>query len=192
MSIEPTGSEVRARPAGAIWFIVLGVIWIILGLAVLAEPWYATFALVLVAGIFLLVGGIIHTVQAFFTRGWRGFLFHLLEGLLCILVGILLIADPVRGAIGLTLLIGIFLLVGGVVRCVLAVMVRGAPVWIWLLVDGLIEILLAFIILSNWPGSAAWVIGLFIGIRMLFTGASMLALGVVPRGAAPAAPPAPI
>ena len=187
MSIEPTGNELRARPAGGIWFVVLGAVWIILGLAVLAEPWYATFALVLVAGIFLLVGGAIHTIQAFMVRGWRGFLFHLLEGLLCILVGVMLIADPVKGAIGLTLLIGIFLLIGGVVRCILAVMVRGAPVWLWLLLDGVIEILLGFIILSNWPGSAEWVIGLFLGIRMLFTGASMLALGLVPRGAAPAA-----
>ena len=98
------------------------------------------------------------------------------------MVGAVLLADPVGGAIGLTLLIGIFLIVGGVLRFVLGFMVRQAGPWVWLLASGVLEFLLGLLIVTGWPGSAMWVIGQFVGIRMLFSGTSMVALGLSPRG----------
>ncbi|HVS36992.1 MAG TPA: hypothetical protein VMS17_15635, partial [Gemmataceae bacterium] len=61
-------------------------------------------------------------------------------------------------------------------------MVRHSRAWVWLLVSGILELLLGLLIISSWPGSAAWVIGLFLGIRMLFSGSSMIVLGLTPRG----------
>jgi uncharacterized membrane protein HdeD (DUF308 family) len=192
MSTSPLGTGMRAWPAGGMraLSIILGVIWIILGLFVLAAPFItfvAALAFVWVFGLLLAVGGVLHTIHAFMVRG-RGFLLYLLEGLLSVVVGVILMVDPVGGVIGLTLLIGIFLLVGGVMRVALGFMLRASGVWVWLLISGVLEFVLGLVIVSNWPGSAAWVIGTFIGIGMLFRGSTLLALGLAPRGAAPAAP----
>ena len=85
------------------------------------------------------------------------------------------------GATVLTLLIACFLVVGGVLRIVLAFQIRQHGSWIWLLLSGVIEVFLGLLIWTGWPGTSAWVIGLFIGIRMLFQGSSMLALGLALR-----------
>jgi uncharacterized membrane protein HdeD (DUF308 family) len=182
MSTYSTGGGMRTGPTGGVWFILLGVVWIILGLVVISMPLIGTLAFVWLLGLLLVIGGVLHTVHAFMVRDWRGFLLYLLEGLLSIVIGVVLLVDPVGGAIGLTLLIGIFLIMGGVLRSILAFRVRQSRAWTWLLVSGVLELLLGVVILFNWPGSAAWVIGLFIGIRMLFSGTSMIALGLSPRG----------
>ncbi len=183
MSTTSTGDGMRRWPSGGWMFVVLGILWIFFGLVLIGSPMYGTLAAVWLFGILLIVGGVLHTVHAFMVRDWRGFFLHLVEGLLCIVVGAVLLADPVGGAIGLTLLIGIFLIAGGVLRFILGFMVRHAgAAWVWLLVSGVLEFLLGLIILSGWPGTAVWVIGLFLGIRMLFSGTSMVVLGLSPRG----------
>ncbi len=183
MSTASTGDGMRRWPSGGWLFVVLGILWIFFGLVLIGSPLYGTLAAVWVFGLLLVFGGVLHTVHAFMVRGWRGFFLHLVEGLLCIVVGAVLLADPLIGAMWLTLLIGIFLAVGGVVRFVLGFMVRRAgAAWVWLLVSGVLEFLLGLIILTGWPGSALWVIGLFLGIRMVFSGTSMIALGLSPRG----------
>ena len=182
MSTYTTGGPPRSWPAAGALFVVVGLIWIILGFVCIAAPLYAALAAVWLFGILLIVGGVLHTVHAFTTRGWEGFILHLLEGLLSIIVGALLLSDPVGGIVGLTLLIGVFLAVGGVLRCVLGFMARRSRAWGWLVLSGVLELILGVIVLTGWPGSAAWVIGLFIGIRMLFAGTSMVALGLAPHG----------
>lgn len=181
MSMYSTGRGMHSWPAGGALFIILGVVWVVLGAAAIIAPWYATMAAILFLGVLLTVGGVLHCIHAFLTRDWEGFLVHLLEGLLNLLVGAILLADPVGGAIGLTLLIGVFLLIGGVLRSTMGFLVRRSRAWGWLLASGVLETILGVIVLTGWPGSAAWVIGLFIGVRMLFAGTSMLALGLAPR-----------
>jgi uncharacterized membrane protein HdeD (DUF308 family) len=176
----------RLRPwsDGAALFVILGLSWIVLGAAAIIALWYATPAAIIFVGVLLIVGGVLHCVHAFMTRDREGFVLQLLEGLLNLVVGAFLLADPTGGAIALTLLIGIFLVIGGALRCALAFMVRRTPVWGWLVASGAVEVVLGLIVLVGWPRSAAWVIGLFIGIRMVFSGMSMLALGLSPRGTA--------
>ncbi|HVS36845.1 MAG TPA: DUF308 domain-containing protein, partial [Gemmataceae bacterium] len=109
MSTHSTGGGMRTWPAGGVWFVLLGVVWIILGLVLISAPLIATLAAVWIFGLLLVIGGVLHTVHAFTVRDWPGFLLYLIEGLLVLLVGVLLLIDPVGGAIGLTLLIGFFL-----------------------------------------------------------------------------------
>ena len=182
MSTYPSDDRMRTWPSGGALFVMLGVVWMLLGLFLIAAPMVGTLAAVWLFGVLLVVGGILHTAHAFLVRDWQGFLLHLLEGLLSIVVGAVLLADPVGGAIGLTLLIGVFLAAGGVLRFVLGFQLRRNGAGAWLLVSGVLEFLLGLIILTGWPGSSAWVIGLFLGIRMLFSGTSMVALGLAPRG----------
>jgi uncharacterized membrane protein HdeD (DUF308 family) len=182
MSLDPAGDRPALPPK--IWwlFIVVGVVWMILGLLAIGEPYVATDIAVIFFGVLLVVGGGLQSVQALATMRRHGFLLRLLEGLLSLAVGILLLVDPVQGEIGLTLLIAVFLTIGGFMRIFLAFQLRRLGSWFWLLLSGIIEVLLGLLIWTGWPGTSAWVIGLFIGIRMLFQGSSMLALGLTLRG----------
>src|SRR4051812_17084193 len=107
MSTYSPGDTRRRWPEAGVLFVLLGVVWIALGLLVLGAPWFATLAAVVIFGLLLVVGGVLHTVHAFLVRDRDGFLLYLLEGLVSIVVGAVLLADPANGAIGLTLLIGI-------------------------------------------------------------------------------------
>lgn len=178
MSLNPAGDP-PSLPRHVWWFFVLlGVIWTILGLMAIGEPHIATNIAVVFIGVLLLVGGGAQSVTAFATLRRPGFFLRLLEGLLSIAVGVLLLVDPRQGEIGLTLLIALFLTIGGFMRIFLSLQWRSFGNWFWLLLSGVIEVLLGALIWTGWPGTAEWVIGLFIGIRMLFQGSSMLALGL--------------
>ena len=181
MSLDPAADRPALPPAVWWLFVLLGVVWMVLGLLAIAEPEIATGITVLFLGWLLLIGGVLQTVQAIATMGRHGSLLRLLEGLLCIAVGVLLLIGPQQAAISLTLLIAILLLVGGFLRIFLSFQLRSVGNWFWLLLSGIIEVLLGALIWSGWPGTSEWVIGLFVGIRMLFQGSSMLALGLALR-----------
>ena len=181
MSYDPAADRTVLPPNPGWLFIVLGVVWMVLGLLAIGEPYVATDIAIVFFGALLLFGGALQTIQAFMTMRRHGFLWRLLEGLLSLFVGVLLVSNPVWGATVLTLLIACFLVVGGVLRIVLAFQIRQHGSWIWLLLSGVIEVFLGLLIWTGWPGTSAWVIGLFIGIRMLFQGSSMLALGLALR-----------
>jgi len=80
----------------------------------------------------------------------------------------------------LTLLIAMFLIFGGVSRIVVAISFR-FPNWIWLLVHGLINLWLGVAIWQEWPFSGLWVIGLFVGIDMIFNGLSLVMLALAAK-----------
>ncbi len=124
MSTYSGGDRMRTWPTGGLLFVILGIVWVLFGLLLISTPVIGTLAFVWLFGVLLVVGGVLHTAHAFMMRGWRGFLLYLVEGLLSIVVGAVLLVDPVGGAIGLTLLIGIFLVIGGVLRFVLGFMLR--------------------------------------------------------------------
>jgi uncharacterized membrane protein HdeD (DUF308 family) len=91
-----------------------------------------------------------------------------------------MIENPVAAAVGLTLLVAACLLVGGILRIVLSVAERFDG-WRWLLLNGIISLLLGLSIWRQWPLSGQWVIGLFVGIEILFSGLSWLMLGLAVR-----------
>jgi len=96
------------------WFLALGVLMVILGVIVIGTPAVATLAVGLLLGWTLVIGGVVQIVHAFMAKQWRGFLFELLGGVLYLLVGLMLVYDPLGGALALTLLLAIFLVVQGV------------------------------------------------------------------------------
>jgi uncharacterized membrane protein HdeD (DUF308 family) len=128
----------------------------------------------------LLVGGVVQMVHAFGTRRWEGFLRHVFGGLLAVIVGLIMVANPAAGALSITLLLAAFFLVGGLMRLVGAVALdfpgRG-----WAFVSGVVSVLLGIMIWRQWPVSAVWVIGTFVGIDMIFDGWSLVMLGTAAR-----------
>lgn len=190
--MEPSG-VVGQLPAGAIeearrhWgrFVAIGVALVVLGTIGVATAGLLTLASVLFFGWLLVIGGVVVVVHAFGAQRWGGFFLQLAAGLLYLVVGGLMVARPEAGAVGLTLLLSAFLMVQGAFRSVAAmtghVERRG-----WLLASGLITLLLGVMIWAEWPFSGLWVIGLFVGIDMIFYGWWLVALGLSARQAAAA------
>jgi uncharacterized membrane protein HdeD (DUF308 family) len=108
-------------------------------------------------------------VGAFWTRNWSGFFLILLMGVLYVVLGLLFVRQPVQAAEALTLLLACALMASGAFRIVGSLMHR-FPQWGWVLLGGVLNLALGILIWLQWPFSGFWVIGLFVGIDMLFSG----------------------
>ena len=172
------GAEEIRRGWG--WLLALGIALVILGIAALSWSVFTTLVSVVFFGWLLLIGGVLSVVHAFIRRRWGGFFIELFAGLLYFVVGLMIVGHPAASAIALTLLISVFLLVGGVFRILTALTVRFHH-WTWMLLNGVISLLLGSMIWADWPVSGLWVIGLFIGIDMIFYGWSLIMLGIAVR-----------
>jgi uncharacterized membrane protein HdeD (DUF308 family) len=162
------------------WFALLGVGLVVLGLAALGSAVAASLATAGFIAAVLLIGGLAEVVGAFWCRAWSGFFFHLLAGVLSVVVGVLFLAAPVDALLTLTLLLAAMLLVGGIFNIVAAVSYRFTG-WGLLLLGGVIDVVLGVMIWRAWPEAALWVIGLFVGINLIFRGVNWLGLGLALR-----------
>ena len=164
------------------WFLLLGIVLILLGLVVLSYTGmvWATVATAFVFGCFMVVGGIFYIVGAFFTRGWGGFFLSLLAGVLYLAAGAILIDHPLEAAILYTLLLAVFFFVEGLFRIIAALTGRFRH-WGLVLLNGIITLLLGVFIWRQWPLSGMYVIGLFLGINLVISGASYVSLGLAAR-----------
>ena len=160
-----------------LWFVILGGALIALGVIALGSVAIASLAAALAIGMLLLLAGIADTIGAFWCRGWSGFFLELLSGVLSIVVGLLFLRAPAGALAALTLLVACFLMVGGIFKIVAAVGYRFAA-WGWALASGIVDLILGLLIWQEWPASALWVIGLFVGINLLFRGFNWIALGL--------------
>ena len=195
MSVQHTLAPPRlglreAEQLREIWvfLIGMGIGLMILGLIAIGYSLIATLATALVFGILLLTSALFQVVTALWGRSWRGFFLHLLAGVLYFIAGLFMIENPLVTALGLTLLIAACLLVGGILRIVLSVIERFEG-WGWALLTGVVSLLLGAAIWRQWPLSGLWVIGLFVGIEMLFSGLSWVMLGLAVRSTPKAALP---
>jgi uncharacterized membrane protein HdeD (DUF308 family) len=167
------GAEQVRRSWG--WFLVLGILFIVLGVICVIGDVSATFATVLVFGWLLLLSGVFALVHAFRTHTWSGVLLSLLSALLRGFTGYLLIRYPVAGAVTLTLILASFFIVGGLFRAIGAGMLR-LPRWGWSVFSGIVSVVLGIILLAQLPSSSIWFIGFAIGIDLIVDGVSLIAL----------------
>lgn len=174
--------EVRKRWG---WFLGLGILLIVLGVIALGSSVVMTLATMVFVGWLMIGGGLLQAFHAFTCKAWSGFFIDLLTGILYAVVGFMIVANPDATAIALTLLISMFLIFGGIFRIVVAVAVRFQN-WVWLLLHGVVNLLLGIAIWRQWPLSGLWVIGLFVGIDMLFNGWSLVMLALAAKNRPPA------
>jgi len=167
-----------------LWFVLLGLALIVLGFIALSALWVAGLATALAIGALMLVGGVAEIVGAFWSRGWSGSFLHLLSGVLSIVVGLLFLRAPADAVLALTLLLACLLMVGGIFKIVAALTYRFAA-WGWPLVSGVLDLILGVLIWLEWPASGLWVIGLFLGISLLFRGVNWIGLGMALRALPP-------
>lgn len=170
------------------WFLALGIALIVLGTIAIGVPLVMTISVIVFVGVLLLIAGVAEAAGAFWARDWSGFFLRLLEGLFYLLLGVLFVTSPAGSAAAVTLVLAAFLIVVGIVRIVAAVYYR-FPGWIWPLLSGVINLVLGILIWSMWPLSSLWVIGLFVGIEMIFNGWWWVMIGLavrrLPKFAAP-------
>jgi uncharacterized membrane protein HdeD (DUF308 family) len=159
------------------WFLALGSMLILAGLLAISFPVMATLTTVMVFGIVLMCSGAVEIVSAVWARRWSGLFLHLLTGLLYLFVGLFLVERPGLGAAGYTLLLAMFFVAGGLFRIVSALNHRFSG-WGWTVVSGVVTLFLGMLVWREWPESALWVIGTFVGIDLLFNGLSWVMLGM--------------
>jgi uncharacterized membrane protein HdeD (DUF308 family) len=162
------------------WFLALGVLLIALGAFALGHSLMATLSTMLVLGTLLMFAGVSQIVQSFGVREWGGFFLGLLSGILYAVCGLFIWRHPVESAVELTLLVALFLVFTGIFRICIAVAVR-FPNWPWILLHGIVSTLLGISIWNGWPSSGLQVIGIFLGIDMIFHGWSLVMLGLTAR-----------
>ncbi len=177
------GSDNEHASLHRLWwlFVALGLVAVLVGILAIGSPHIATTKSVVVIGAFLLIAGATEVIHAVLVRNLRGFAMHLVAAALYLIVGLFVIEDPDRAAAVLALLLAACFFVGGVLRIIFS-LVEHFPAWPWVLLNGVVDLFLGVFIWRGWPESGLWVIGLFVGIDLLFHGWSWVLLGLTVRG----------
>jgi uncharacterized membrane protein HdeD (DUF308 family) len=168
--------ELRAIRGEWTWLVVLGVSLIVLGTTLLGSPVIATLASVTTLGVLILLGGGAEIVGPFWCREWSGFFLALLSGVLGVVLGLMLLGNPIQGGITLTILLASFLFVGGIFKITAAIAHRFEG-WGWLLLSGAIDLVLGIMIWRELPMSGLTIIGVLVGISLIFRGITWLMVG---------------
>jgi uncharacterized membrane protein HdeD (DUF308 family) len=177
--------NVLRRAAHDHWrlFLAEGIILLVLGFAAVILPLVAGLAATILLGWVFLIAGIVGLVATLRARHAPGFGWALLSALLAIIAGGILLWDPLQGLVTLTFVLTAFFVVDGVLMIVLAISHRRelSGKWEWMMVNGVIDLVLAAIIILGFPGTLAWALGLLVGIDMVFGGASLIAMALEAR-----------
>jgi uncharacterized membrane protein HdeD (DUF308 family) len=132
-------------------------------------------------GALFLAGGIAQMVQAVRGRGGHGSILNFVGGLLALVLGSLLLFYPPQGVLTLTLALSAFFFVNGLLKLLWVAQHRFRRGWIWMLLSGLLGISVGAVIWLGWPGSAVWVLGLLVGVELLFSGWAIVMLALATR-----------
>src|ERR1700716_750270 len=164
-------------------FLIEGILLVILGLAAMIVPALASLAVTIFLGWMFLISGIAGLVLTFWARHMPGFWWSLISAVLAVGAGIILLAQPVEGTLTLTIVVGAYFLAEGVATIMYALEHRRelSERWSWLLVAGIMDLLIAAVIIAGLPGSALWAVGLLVGINLLFGGASLIGMALAAR-----------
>jgi uncharacterized membrane protein HdeD (DUF308 family) len=161
-------------------FLVLGIVLVLLGGLAIIGANFVTLTSIIFFGILLTIGGILQIAYSLWGRRGQAFAQTFLSGLFYTTVGVLMLTHPTVSALAITLLLAAFYTVSGIFKIVFSLT---TPViqWGWLLLSGIVSLALGILIWAELPSSGNWVIGLFIGIDLVFVGWFWIMLSLVGR-----------
>jgi uncharacterized membrane protein HdeD (DUF308 family) len=167
-------------------FLAEGIILVILGAAAILVPVLATITFTLFIGWLFLISGVVGLITTFWMRQAPGFWWSLLSAVIGIAAGVVLLLWPINGSLSLTLLLTAFFIVEGVASIMYAIDHRNqlSGRWGWMLVSGIIDLILAGIIIAGLPGTALWALGLLVGVNLLFGGVALIGMALAARNPA--------
>lgn len=156
-------------------FLTQGVIMIILGVLAVIWPQISTFAVDLYIGWMFLISGIVGLATMFLAPSGGAFLWSLLTAALSLVVGVLLLWHPVEGTVTLTLVLIAFFIAEGIFQIAAAISYRDAfrDSWGWMVMSGVTDLILAWLMISGWPGTAIWALGLIAGVNLITSGVAI-------------------
>jgi len=166
-------------------YLIEGVVLLVLGATAIVIPPLATLAATIVLGWLFLVSGVVGLFTSFWMRAAPGFWWSLLSAVLAVVVGFWLLARPVSGAVSLTIVLVAFFIIEGVASIMFALDHKRelSGQWGWMLASGIIDLVLGAMIFAGLPSTAAWAIGLLVGINMVFGGSALIAMSLHARNA---------
>ena len=166
------------------WKLLLtaGIISAVLGAIAIIVPPLASVTITLLVGILLLVGAVAYVAEAI-SRGTAGHrIWSFIVAIIYVIAGVWLIVNPAEGTITLTWVLAIFFLVIGLLRILAGIAARGkVPNAGWTIVNGVLAVVIAVLVIADLPSSAAWAIGLLVGIQLLFDGIMMITAGMAAK-----------
>ena len=166
-------------------FLVEGIILVLLGIiAIIVSP-IATLAFAIIIGWLFLISGVVGLITTIYMRNAPGFWWSLFSAVIAILAGGVLLAQPVTGTLSLTFVLIAFFVIEGIVTIMYAIDHRTqlSSRWGWMLASGVVDLILAGIIFAGLPGTAAWALGLLVGINMVFGGMALITMALYARAA---------
>src|SRR4051812_47870959 len=188
MTLPPDLATLLGKMSAAVrdhWkaFLIEGILLVILGLAAMVLPPLASLAVTIFLGWMFLISGLAGLALTFWARRMPGFWWSLLSAVLAIVAGLVLLGKPVQGTLTLTIVVGAYFLAEGVATIMYALEHRRelSERWSWMLVAGVMDLLIAAVIIAGLPGSATWAVGLLVGINLLFGGASLIGMALAAR-----------
>ncbi len=171
--------EAMSRTWG--WMLAVGIVMVILGTLGLGATFMLTLATVFFFGVLILIGSAVQLIEAFYVKGWKSRVWHLLVAILYLVAGIVIIKQPALASTMFTLIIAFTLITIGGVRIIAAFQMRGLEGWVWILIAGIATVVLGAMILAKWPVSGLWVIGLFVAIELIMNGWSIIMVALAAR-----------
>ena len=167
---EPRGSGMESLRARCGWIIALGFVYIAAGLMALSSVVLATVASVFFVGVMMMIAGVAEVISAFQLKSWGKFLLWIVLGVLYVVAGLVTFENPLLAAAVFTLMLGATLVGSGAMRIMLAFSMKEGTPWMGAALSGVITILLGGVILAHWPVSSLYIIGIFLGIDLVFVG----------------------
>ncbi len=164
-------------------FLVEGIVLVVLGLLAIVVPPIATLAVEILFGWLFLISGILGLITTYWMRHAPGFWWSLASAVLGIAAGIVLLVWPLSGVLSLTLILIVFFTIEGIASIMYALEHKRelSGRWGWMLASGVVDLIVAAIIFIGLPGTAAWALGLLVGINMVFGGSALIAMALHAR-----------
>jgi uncharacterized membrane protein HdeD (DUF308 family) len=164
-------------------FLTQGVIMTILGVLAVIWPQISTVAVDVYVGWLFLLSGVVGLATMFLAQDVQAFLWLLLTAALSLFVGILLLWHPTEGAVSLTLVLIAFFIVEGIFQIAVSISYRDVfpDSWGWLLASGIVDLILAALIIQGWPSTATWALGLIVGVNLVTSGAAIIMVALAGR-----------
>lgn len=159
------------------WFLAFGIVLVLLGVAAVIRSVTATVVSMVFFGWLLTLAALAEFVTAFMVGKWEGFFLHMLISILFGVAGVMMVTRPAISAEAVTLLMSVFFLVGGLYQLIAALWTHLSG-WGWQALNGAVATIMGLLIIAQWPVSGLWVIGLFVGIDLLFYGSAWIALAL--------------
>jgi len=181
MSVEAAAQALREATQATVrrystWYLIQGVLMALAGIVALIYPFVSTVALVVVLGWLLILSGIVQGISLIGAQNVPNFWLQLVSVVLSIIVGVLFLRRPGEAVVTLSLLLIVFFMVEGFAKLLFSLTIRPLPNWGWVFASGIIGILLSFYLLANLTTTAVWLLGVLLGIQLIFEGMALSSL----------------